>query len=69
MSIGWPKANGRLVVCASVYAGRVRALFALPCASQLANFWAAGIRSRPLRIALLFVSSKRRLWDWTLGEN
>ena len=62
MSIGWPKANERLVVCARGCGGRIRALFALLCVSQRANSWATD-RGDLLWIALLFV----RLQAETLG--
>src|SRR5579864_805103 len=69
MSIGWPKANGRLVVCAWVCAGRVRALLALPlriAAGQL--LLGRGNRGDLLWIALLIVSSKRRLLGLDFGR-
>src|SRR5690348_13256187 len=68
MSIGWPKANGRFVMGTSGCAGRVRALFALPCASQLANSWAAGIEETCSGSRSFLVSSKRRFLGLDFGR-
>src|SRR5260370_39276126 len=68
MSIGWPKASRWFVVWASVYAGRVRVLFAL--ALRIAAGQLLGRRNRGdlLWIALLYVSSKQRLLGLDFGR-
>ena len=69
MSIGWPKANGRFALCAPGFAqGEFERCSRCHCASQLANSLGRRNRGDLLRIALLFVSSKRRLWGLDFGR-